>query len=140
MLGSRSRRRSQRNRAPHVDLTPLIDAVLVLLIIFMVTTPMMQQHMKIDLPQTQSSKKEDSASDNVTAVYIDKNERTYVNDTHVDQNTLREQVAQRIAKSDNKGVSIEADKSLSYGAIIGYVDTVKQIEEVAYVALATEQA
>ena len=134
MRKMRSRRRSSLNKA-ELTLTPLIDTALTLLIIFMITAPMMRNAIKVSLPD--GSAKEAGDNKQELVVYVDSNEKIFFNDIPVSLDGL-------IAKLKDKSgprqetVFVRADKSVSYGKVIGIVDKIKVVGGVEYVALATQ--
>lgn len=119
-----------------VNLTPLIDTALTLLVIFMVTTPMIQNSIKIDLPQGQA--KEAGATQQELVVHIDKHEHMYLNGTKMAQDSLLKELHKRAAFNLDKTVFVKADQSVRYGHVVELVDRIKMVGGVRYVALATQ--
>lgn len=136
-------RRSKRvRRAPAIGelpLTPLIDTAFTLLIIFMVTAPMMQNSLKIDLPKT--GKVTNSADANRRLmVSIDGSGKVFIDEQPVANNRLAHELAKKVANLPDKTVLVKADKSLTYDRVIQVIDQVGGVEGVHHVALATEFA
>jgi biopolymer transport protein TolR len=97
-----------------INITPLVDVVLVLLIIFMVITPMLHRGVQIDLPETQHhEKKQDTGEQLVVSV---RNDGTYIETEKLEGESLMTRLRQEL-KSVSRPVHIRADKSLSYGAV-----------------------
>jgi len=103
-----------------INITPLVDVVLVLLVIFMVTTPMLVKGIKVNLPKTHSGSTNITKKDLI--VSIDKEGRIYLNNKQTDLDGLRK------AFEDNHGneVVIEADKAIEYGLVVRIIDIAKQ--------------
>lgn len=134
-----SRRKRKRNTSlPEITLTPLIDVCLTLLIIFMITTPMMKDSLKISLPEVKNQ------GDRVVAqkqleVYVDKNGTVSVNDKIVKQEDLAKFVERGLKLSPNKVIIVNGDRSVSYNTIIKVLDTINSIEGEKYVALVAKR-
>jgi len=136
-------RRSKRmRRLPAVNdlpMTPLIDTAFTLLIIFMVTAPMMQNSLKINLPK--ASQSTGSADTNRRLVVsIDGKGQTFIDDQLVAARQLSQEIGARIATLTDKTVLVRADKSLVYDKVIQVIDQVSSVEGVQNVALAAELA
>jgi len=122
-----------------ISLTPLIDMALTLLIIFMVTAPMLNNAIKVELPKGQA--KEDDNAQQDLIVYMDKSEKLFFNGVEIkDQKTLIDKVRSETGGDTERTVFVKADQSVRYGQVIELVDAMKVIGGVAYVALATTPA
>ncbi len=132
-------RRYRRKRAMLNDLplTPLIDTALTLLIIFMITSPIMHNAIKVDLPQGKA--KEDGQLQEQFVVYIDKQEQLYLNEKNVTKDELFAQLVPEKLQAAQGTVYVKADQGVSYGCVIELVDTLKVAGGVRYVALATKK-
>ncbi len=114
-----------------INITPLVDVVLVLLIIFMVTTPMLVKGIKVNLPKASSGVQNASKKDII--ISINKNGNYYIDKVLVDEKALRD-----FLKSHNKrSVIIKSDKNVVYGKVIRLIDIVKT-SGISRVGLATE--
>lgn len=131
-------RRKQRKMLEEVPLTPLIDTALTLLIIFMITSPMMHNLIKIDLPEGKSHEKSVSRS-NIT-VFIDKDKTLYLNEQRVTLQELISSLSADMLKNSEGTICVKGDKATSYGSVIEIVDKLKLVEGVRYVSLATKKA
>lgn len=124
--------------APEITLTPLIDTALTLLIIFMVTTPMIHNAIKVNLPHGRV--KEDIGATQELVVYIDKDEKIYINGSSVKPDHFITELKKMVGREQDKMVYVKADRSVSYGFVTETVDQMKRIEGIAHVALATQRA
>ncbi len=95
-----------------INVTPLVDVMLVLLIIFMVTAPMMQQGIDIDLPETAASGIE--TSDEPFILAIENNNKIFVAKEEVQLQGLRKKLKAIFATRKNKQIYLKADKKVDY--------------------------
>ena len=120
-----------------INVTPLVDVVLVLLIIFMVTAPLMQRGIDVDLPRTDA---QTSENEERLIVSVAKDGKIFINDVEIPVNDLREQVQKRVDHMKNKNaVFLRADRTLQYGVIMEVMDEIKR-SGVPTVGLVTEPA
>jgi len=106
-----------------INMTPLIDVMLVLLVIFMITAPLMTASLKLDLPKTEGT----SASDvpDFIAVSIDARGQLYVADKPVTAAAFKDQVQSAARKSPTTEVQLRADKAVPYGTVAELIGTVQ---------------
>lgn len=95
-----------------INVTPLVDVMLVLLIIFMVTAPMMQQGIDIDLPETAASGIE--TNDEPFVLSVKANKKLYVAKEEVQLKGLRTKLKAIFKTRKNKQIYLKADKSVDY--------------------------
>lgn len=118
-----------------INITPLTDVFLVLLIIFMVATPfLMYQGIKINLPSSIMGVPNPEA----IIVTIDKDKRISVNDVSIEQGGLKECLEQKLMDKEDKLVIIRGDRSLSLGDAVSVMDIAKQAGA-ERIAIATEK-
>ena len=98
-----------------INVTPLVDVMLVLLIIFMVTTPMMQQGIDIELPETAASGV--ATSDEPFVLVIKKNKKLYVGETNIPMVDLQKRLKAIFETRKNKQVYLQADRAVDYGFV-----------------------
>jgi biopolymer transport protein ExbD len=133
------RRRELKSTIPEITLTPLIDTALTLLIIFMVTTPMIHNAIKVTLPRGKA--KEVSSTKQELIVFIDEKEQLYLNNKNVANNKeLIKELQSTIGTDPDKVVYLKADQSVRYGTVTELVDQMKVVGGIAHVALATRKA
>lgn len=124
--------------APEISLTPLIDTALVLLVIFMVTTPFMHHGLNIDLPKSQTN--EATAEANKNTLYIDRNNNIFFNDMPIKFSDIKVTINQAIGSQKHQRIYIDGDGDISYKTLVKVVDEVKTIPGVEHVILSTEKA
>lgn len=133
------RRRRLELPQPEITLTALIDTAFTLLIIFMVTTPLINNSLKISLPETKNTSKTNLAADNVL-ISVDKNKLFFVNDQKVTEANLPQAVTKALAKSKDKIVIVQGDKDVIYKDIIRVVDLINGVPGIKHVALAAKRS
>lgn len=135
-----NRRTRRKKRAgvtiPEITLTPLIDTALTLLIIFMVTSPMLNSTIKIDLPA--GKVQEDKGSQQELVVFIDKTKQLFLNGQTVSEQQLLKQLQEKLT-GDKKPVIVKGDKQVDYGFVYELVNKVKMIPGISHVALAGQK-
>ena len=120
-MGAAPSRRKRRGRAPMADInvTPLVDVMLVLLIIFMVTAPLLNAGVPIELPDSNAKPlTQEPAQVNLS---MSRDGRVYIDQSEVDPGTLADRLAALPKGADGKPplVTLRADKSLDYGRVMG---------------------
>lgn len=133
-----SRRKRNRSVPPEITLTPLIDTALTLLVIFMITTPMMKNSLKISLPEVKN-KAERITTQNQLEVFIDKDEKINVNGQPINISDLSKHIGQGLKKCSNKVVIVNGDRSVSYNTIIKVLDIINSVEGEKNVALVAKR-
>jgi biopolymer transport protein TolR len=106
-----------------INVTPFVDVMLVLLVIFMVTAPMMLQGVEVDLPETTSqplaSKKEN------LIISINNKNQVFINDFQVTLDFLQEKLKKILEGRENREVYLRADKEISYGFVVRIMSELK---------------
>jgi biopolymer transport protein TolR len=117
-----------------INVTPLVDVMLVLLIIFMVTAPMLQQGFDVTLPQEREGGNLDPSQERVV-ITLAKNERMYLNDRRIDFPELEQTLRQ--ASSTTREVFLRADQDIPYGLVVKMMAAIKQagIERIGIVTV-----
>jgi biopolymer transport protein ExbD len=107
-----------------INVTPLVDVMLVLLIIMMIVAPLLQQGVAVTLPvATNTSEKPETQEQTVVAITADK--RFFVNAVQVQQNDLARRIEQILEEKKEKIVIIKADEDVEYGAVMEAMDTLR---------------
>ena len=99
-----------------INMTPLIDVMLVLVVIFIITAPLLASSVRLDLPKTDAAKA-DGAALFVTLV-LDKTGQAYLNDRPVDAAGLARQLVQAAEKNPDTEVQLRADAAVPYGRVV----------------------
>lgn len=137
-LRSRRQKRQVKQWLPDLNLTPLIDTALTLVIIFMVTTPILKKEnaLQVELPKGNVKEVSDTNKQEII-IAVEKDGKLYLNAQQVKQSELFKQLKTLVNPKAQKTVFVKADTSVQYGKVIELVDSIKQVEGVKYVALAT---
>lgn len=106
-----------------VNMTPLIDVMLVLLVIFMITVPIITSNIDINLPKTSKSKNASGKEDPIV-ISINKNKQIFLGDIQTDLQTLRYKLSAILEINNNSNVYLKAEKSLPYQFIIDIIGVV----------------
>jgi len=106
-----------------INIVPLVDVVLVLLIIFMITAPILQSGIEVDLPQTHTVK--DMPQSRVV-VTINRAQLIYLGDSVVNIHELGEKARSQMRDPQHDPVFVRADKAVSFGAVAMVLDTLQQ--------------
>jgi biopolymer transport protein ExbD len=132
----RIKKRSLRQYTPpEIILTPLIDTFATLLVMFIITAPIAQNSIKVDLPYGRS--KEVGVSQDLI-VTLNKDGKLFFNNFPIEKKMLVKSVQKAIASKENAPIFVKADKSVPYGKVIEIVDQLKEAG-VKYVAMSTQQ-
>ncbi len=115
--------RVERDRGvmSEINVTPLVDVMLVLLIIFMVTAPLLQQGIDVNLPR---AKGKDMPPEERVALVIKKDMKVYMNDSPVSVADMRRKL-EAISKM-NPNVFLKADKDVPYGFVVEVMGEIKE--------------
>jgi len=106
-----------------INVTPFVDVMLVLLIIFMVTAPMMIEGVEVSLPE--ASAKPIASEAEQLIVSIDKNNQVYINDFRVAAENLNEKLVRILKGRTDQEVFLRADKTISYGMVVYVMSEIK---------------
>ena len=107
-----------------INVTPLVDVMLVLLIIMMIVAPLLQQGVSVKLPTaTNTAEKPETQGQTVVAITADK--RYFVNAVQVQQADMGKRINDLLDKAKEKVVIIKADEDVEYGAVMEAMDTLR---------------
>ena len=108
-----------------INVTPLVDVMLVLLIIFMVTAPMLSQGLEVELPQAEGRSFE-LASNNPAKITIVSSGAVYIDDVAVGTANLEQTLGPMLRAKKIKRAVLEADQSVPYGRVIAVLDVMNR--------------
>jgi biopolymer transport protein TolR len=108
-----------------INVTPLVDVMLVLLIIFMVTASVGQQGISVSLPKAKARSQKVASDEKVITVTIDRSLQVYLNDALVPLPELGSRLREIFATRKDKTVFLKSDQSISYGDFVKVVTVVK---------------
>ena len=111
----RDSKKGKRNMLSEINVTPFVDVMLVLLIIFMVTAPLLQQGINISLPQTKSVSSKMPSEPFI--LQISKEEKIYIGDQSVILRELPQKLSALFEHRTDKAVYLKADKLVPYGFV-----------------------
>ena len=114
---------NHRELMSDINVTPFVDVMLVLLIIFMVTAPMMVEGLNVDLPEA-TAKPLDSEKEHLV-ITIDKNHLVYINDFKVAVDFLGEKLNKMLQGRSDWEVYLKADKNIPYGIVVQVMAEIK---------------
>ena len=106
-----------------INVTPFVDVMLVLLIIFMVTAPMMIQGLNVDLPEA-TAKPLDSEKEQLI-ITIDKDHHVHINDYQVTVESLSAKLIKILQSRGDREVYLKADKNIPYGIVVQVMAEIK---------------
>ncbi len=115
--------RGPRPRAlAEINVTPLVDVMLVLLIISMIAAPMLQRGIKLELPATRSATE---IQESRVVVEVDREARIRINDRPVHAELLEERMRTLAAANPEETVFLRADRTLPYGEVLLVMDRIR---------------
>jgi biopolymer transport protein TolR len=106
-----------------INVTPLVDVMLVLLIIFMVTAPMMMQGVDVSLPEATAEPLESEKEHLI--ITVDTENKVFINDFQVSVDGLGEKLKKILEGRSDREVYLKADKDISYGTVVQVMAEVK---------------
>ena len=122
-----------------INVTPFVDVMLVLLIIFMVTAPMMMEGVNVDLPETTAAPIESKTEPLV--VSIDKDGQVFIGDFKADRAIFQDKLKKVIEARRDNTVYLKADKMIPYGVVVQIMSDIRAagVERLGMVTLPVNQ-
>src|SRR5512133_139806 len=106
-----------------INVTPFVDVVLVLLIIFMLTAPILQSGIDVEVPKTHTVKE---ITEERIVISIDRKQRVYLGNDPINVNEIAPQLQQKVRDPERQSIFIRADQDVPFGAFATVMDAVKQ--------------
>jgi biopolymer transport protein TolR len=120
--------RLERSAVPapmsEINMTPLIDVMLVLLVIFMITAPLMSSSLKLELPRAEGAQPNDAPQ--FISVALDPQGRLYFGDDALDPAAFAARVADAARRNPKTEVQLRADKGVAYGRVAEVIGVVQK--------------
>ena len=117
-----------------INITPLVDVVLVLLIIFMVTAPVLQSGIEVAVPKTKTVKE---ITEERMVISIDKSQRVFLGNEPVNINQIGSTLRQKVRDPQHQSIFVRADENIPFGVFATVMDAVKQ-SGIANVSIVTQ--
>ena len=105
-----------------INVTPLVDVILVLLIIFMVTAPILQSGIEVEVPKTRTV---NEITEERMVISIDKQQRVYLGNDAVNINEIGAKLREKIRDPEHQSVFVRSDENVPFGAFATVMDAVK---------------
>jgi biopolymer transport protein ExbD/biopolymer transport protein TolR len=120
-----------------INMTPLIDVMLVLLVIFMISAPLMASSLKLDLPTSDAA--QPSVAPQFVTVVLDPQGQLYVGDQRVDVDTFVQRMTEAARANPQTEVQLRADKGVPYGRVAEVIGAVQKagLSRIGFVAHTT---
>lgn len=118
-----NRDNGDRGTMSQINVTPLVDVMLVLLIIFMVTAPMMQQGVQVNLPKADT--KALAPKEDTLVVSIEQSGKTFINSTEISADLLKDKLTSMLAGREKREVFLKADQAVPYGDVVRVMAQIK---------------
>jgi len=117
-----------------INVTPLVDVMLVLVVIFLITAPLLGSSIRLDLPSAASAKPAEAAT-SVTVV-LDAQGRIFVDDQPLDDAQLAERLARAARANPDTEIQLRADRSVPYGRVVELMGAAQQagLNRIGFVA------
>ena len=106
-----------------INITPLVDVVLVLLIIFMLTAPILQSGIEVEVPKTRTVKE---ITEERLVITIDRQQRVFLGNEPVNINQIAAKLRQKVRDPEHQSIFLRADEEVPFGAFATVMDAVKQ--------------
>ncbi len=106
-----------------INVTPLVDVVLVLLIIFMVTAPVLQSGIEVTVPHTRTVKE---ITEERLVITIDRDQRVFLNGQPININQIGDEIHKKVRDPEGQSIYLRADENVPFGAFATVMDAVKQ--------------
>jgi biopolymer transport protein TolR len=106
-----------------INVTPFVDVVLVLLIIFMLTAPILQSGIEVQVPKTRTVRE---ISEERVVLSIDRQQRVFLGNDPININQIPRRLREKIRDPERQSIYLRSDKDVPFGAFAALMDSVKQ--------------
>lgn len=127
--------RGSTSSMSEINVTPLVDVMLVLLIIFMVTAPLMQQGVKVDLPKAQAQAMEDDSDRSILT--LTRNKEIFLGEIEIPRKMLRRRLMANPKLKKDQEIFLHADRNLPYGFVVDVMAVLKDAG-IAHLGMVTD--
>jgi len=117
---------NKRAAMSEINVTPLVDVMLVLLIIFMVTAPMLQEGVSVELPQAKGTSLEREQNQGEVVIAVSGPGNIFMNDVPVKEDQLQARVMEVTKEGTVRDVYLRADKNVPYGTVVRIMALLKE--------------
>ena len=125
--------KSTQSSLSEINMVPFIDVVLVLLIIFMITAPILQSGIEVDVPKTHTVKE---ITQQRLVVTMDKNQLIYLGNDPVNIHQLADKIKKQ-SKSEKDVIYLRADETVPFGAFCSVIDTLR-VSGISNISIVTQ--
>ena len=117
-----------------INVTPLVDVMLVLVVIFIITAPLLASAIRLDLPKTDAAKAVDTPK--FVTLVVDKSGQTFLNDKALQLDELARQLAQTAGQNPDTEVQLRADEAVPYGKVVAVMGVAQKagLNRIGFVA------
>src|SRR5574340_649112 len=112
-----------RTSLADINVTPFVDVVLVLLIIFMLTAPILQSGIEVEVPKTRTVKE---ITEERLVITIDRQQRVYLGNEPININQIADVLRKKVRDPQSQPIFLRADENVPFGAFATVMDAVKQ--------------
>ena len=112
-----------RSALADINITPLVDVVLVLLIIFMLTAPILQSGIEVAVPKTKTVKE---ITEERLVISIDRQQRVFLGNDPINVNQIADTLRRKVRDPQGQSIFLRADENVPFGAFATVMDAVKQ--------------
>ena len=122
MAFTNNRGRTQTSLS-EINITPFVDVVLVLLVMFMVTAPVLQSGIEVEVPKTRTVKE---ITEERLVITIDKDQKVFLGNDPININEIADRLHEKIRDPEGQSIFIRSDENVPFGAFATVMDAVKQ--------------
>ena len=123
-VNSRNRNRGSRSIISEINVTPLVDVMLVLVVVFMITSPLLVAGVKVDLPQADLAPI--SGQEEPIAITIDKDNKIYIQNTQIPLSELSVKLKAITKQNTETRIYVRGDKLVDYGKVMAVVSEINK--------------